>query len=91
MHTIKPLDEEAILRAADETGKIITMEEHNIIGGLGSAVGETIAEAGLSVKFRRLGIPDIYSTIGQPDDLYERYALDADGIYNAVKEMIQES
>jgi len=91
MHTIKPLDEEAILRAADETGRIITMEEHNIIGGLGSAVGETIAEAGLAVKFRRLGIPDIYSTIGQPDDLYERYGLDADGIYNAVKEMIQGS
>jgi transketolase len=88
MHTIKPLDTEAIVKAADETGKIITMEEHNTIGGLGSAVSETIAEAGLGVKFRRLGIPDIYSTIGQPDDLYERYELDADGIYNAIKGLL---
>jgi transketolase len=88
MHTIKPLDTEAIVKAADETGKIITMEEHNTIGGLGSAVGETIAEAGLGVKFKRLGIPDIYSAIGQPDDLYERYELDADGIYNAIKGLL---
>jgi len=88
MHTIKPLDTEAIVKAVKETGKIITVEEHNIIGGLGSAVGETIAEVGVGVKFKRLGIPDIYSVIGQPDDLYERYGLDANGIYNSIKEFV---
>lgn len=88
MHTIKPLDTGVIVKAAEETGKVITVEEHNIIGGLGSAVGETIAEAGVGVKFKRLGIPDIYSVIGQPDDLYERYGLDANGIYNSIKEFV---
>lgn len=88
MHTIKPLDTEVIVKAAEETGKVITVEEHNIIGGLGSAVGETIAEAGVGVKFKRLGIPDIYSVIGQPDDLYERYGLDSNGIYNSIKELV---
>lgn len=88
MHTIKPLDTEAVLKAARETGRILTVEEHNIIGGLGGAVAETIAEAGLGVRFRRLGLPDIYSTIGQPDDLYQRYGLDQDGVYKAVKELL---
>ncbi len=88
MHTVKPLDTGVIVKAAKETGRIIAVEEHNIIGGLGSAVGETIAEAGVGVKFRRLGIPDIYSAIGQPDDLYERYGLDANGIYNSIKEFV---
>ena len=88
MHTIKPLDTEVIIKAAEETGKILTVEEHNIIGGLGSAVAETPADAGLGIKFKRLGIPDIYSVIGQPDDLYERYGLDDNGVYKAVKEFI---
>ena len=88
MHTVKPLDTGVIVKAAEETGKIITVEEHNIVGGLGGAVAETIADAGLGVKFKRLGIPDIYSVIGQPDDLYERYGLDDNGIYAAAKEFL---
>ncbi len=88
MHTIKPLDTETILRAARETGRILTVEEHTVIGGLGGAVAETIAEAGLGVRFHRLGLPDIYSTIGQPDDLYKRYGLDQDGVYRAIKELL---
>jgi transketolase len=89
MHTIKPLDTEAILKAARETGAIITVEEHNIIGGLGGAVAETLADAGLGIRFLRLGIPDIYSTIGQPDDLYQRYGLDQDGVFRAIKSVLQ--
>ena len=61
MHTIKPLDREAVIAAAKETGFIITAEEHNIIGGLGSAVAEVLADEGLGVKLKRLGIPDEYS------------------------------
>ncbi len=88
MHTIKPLDTETIIQAAKETGKIITAEVHNIIGGLGGAVAETLAEHGLGIKFKRLGIPDVYSAIGPPDDLYARYGIDSDGIYNASKKML---
>jgi transketolase len=88
MHTIKPLDRESIVKAAKETGKILTVEEHNIIGGLGSAVAEVLAEESLNVKFRRLGIPDIYSAIGQPDDLYHKYGLDQEGVYKAIKALI---
>ncbi len=56
--TIKPLDAEAICRAATETGVIVTVEEHSITGGLGSAVAEVLAESGINVKFRRFGVPD---------------------------------
>lgn len=87
MHTIKPLDKEAILKAAEETGMIITAEEHNIYGGLGSAVAEVIAESGIPCKFKRLGIPDAFSVIGYPEDLYSHYKIDHDGIYEAICEM----
>ena len=60
MHTIKPIDKEAIIKAAKETGKIITLEEHNLAGGLGSAVAEVLADEGcLDVKFRRMALPDV--------------------------------
>lgn len=88
MHTIKPLDRETILDAAKNTGCVVTVEEHNIIGGLGSAVAEVIAEEGLSVKFKRVGLPDIYSVIGYPEDLYARYGFDYEGIQNSVKETL---
>lgn len=87
MHTIKPLDVEAILKAATETGHIITAEEHNIYGGLGSAVAEVVAESGIPCKFKRLGIPDTFSVIGYPEDLYSHYKIDMDGIYEAVCQM----
>ncbi len=56
MHTIKPIDKDAIIKAVDETGKIVTVEDHNIIGGLGSAVAEVIAEYGRAVRFKRMGL-----------------------------------
>lgn len=89
MHTIKPIDKEAILSAASETKAIICAEEHNIIGGLGGAVAEVLAEAGAGVKLKRLGIPDVFSVIGYPEDLYQRYEIDTDGIIKAVKEMLK--
>lgn len=88
MHTIKPLDEEAVLAAARDIGVVVTAEEHTIIGGLGGAVAEVLAESGMPVKFSRIGLPDVYSTIGSPDALYARYGLDADGIYQRVKEIL---
>jgi len=87
MHTIKPIDKEAIINAVNETRAIITVEEHNIIAGLGGAVSEIMAQAGLSTKLKRMGLPDIYATIGYPEDLYKKYKLDYDGILDAVQEM----
>ncbi|MBI4056090.1 MAG: transketolase family protein [Elusimicrobia bacterium] len=89
MHTIKPLDREAVQKAARETKRIITVEEHNIIGGLGSAVAEVLAEEGVSVRFKRLGIPDTFCQIGYPEDLYKVYGIDSDGIIKAVQEMLK--
>lgn len=80
MHTIKPIDRDAVIRAARETRFIVTAEEHNIIGGLGSAVAEVIADEGLGVRIKRLGVRDEYSQIGTPQALYRHYQLDADGM-----------
>lgn len=88
MHTIKPLDTEAILEAAQATGALITVEEHSIIGGLGGAVAETLSDAGMGIKFRRLGIPDIYAVIGYPEDLYPLYGIDSAGIRTSVLNLL---
>jgi transketolase len=88
MHTIKPLDRAAVIAAARETKRIITVEEHSIIGGLGSAVSEVLAEEGLGVKFQRLGIPDQWAMIGYPEDLYEHYGISANGIRTSILKMM---
>ena len=88
MHTIKPIDKDTVLKAAAETGGIITVEDHNIIGGLGSAVAEVLAESSVQTKFKRLGVPDLFSVIGDPEQLHNKYGYDEDGIYEAVKEML---
>ncbi len=87
MHTIKPLDRAAILKAARETKGIITVEEHSVIGGLGSAVAEVLAEEGIGIPFRRLGIQDQWAIIGYPEDMYEHYGIGANGIREAVLKM----
>ena len=84
MHTIKPLDEEAVLRAAKEIGKIVTVEEHSIIGGLGSAIAEVLAEQ-CPAKLKRVGIYDRYTESGPAEALIHHYGLDGEGVYNAVK------
>ena len=84
MHTIKPLDEEAVLRAAKEIGKIVTIEEHSIIGGLGSAVAEVLAEQ-CPAKLKRVGVYDRYTESGPAEALIHHYGLDGEGVYSAVK------
>jgi transketolase len=88
MHTIDPLDREEILAAAAETGAVLTVEEHNITGGLGSAVAETLADAGAGVAFRRHGVPDEHVVIGPPAGLYTRYRLDAAGVESVARDLI---
>jgi len=86
MHTIKPIDENLILNCIRETKAIITAEEHSIIGGLGAAVAELIAEKNLSTKFLRMGIKDTFCESGSPSDLLEKYQLNEKHmVKNAVK------
>lgn len=84
MHTIKPLDEEAVLRAAKEIGKIVTVEEHSVIGGLGSAVAEVLAEQ-CPAKLKRVGVYDRYTESGPAEALIHHYGLDGEGVYSAIK------
>jgi len=88
MHTIKPIDREAIVKSAGDTGVIVTVEDHNITGGLGSAVAEVIADNRLCCGFKRIGIPDIYCAVGGPDELYAKYGMDVKGICSAVKGLL---
>ncbi len=84
IHTIKPLDEELILKAAEETGKIVTVEEHSVIGGLGGAVAEVLSEK-CPTKLLRIGVQDTFGESGPAVKLLEKYGLDANGIYEKVK------
>jgi len=89
MHTIKPIDAEAILRAVTETRRLITFEDHTIHGGLGSAVGDVIAASGKGCAFTKVGIPDCFSPAGYPEDLYGHHGLDANGIIAKVREVLE--
>lgn len=126
IHTIKPIDKELILKAAAETGRIVTVEEHSIIGGLGSAVCECVGEGccnavngcdagksarvengcvgavsadetkkaggktgGISCRIKRIGINDVFGKSGPAAELLKEFGLDADGIYEGVKEFIR--
>lgn len=89
MHTIKPIDKEAIHKAIDETKRILTVEDHTVIGGLGGAVAEVIAEYGKSCIFRRIGLQDTFSIVGYPEDLYSKYEQDYAGIMKHAREMLK--
>jgi transketolase len=80
MASIKPIDRDAILRAAARSKRMMTVEEHNVLGGLGAAVAEVLSDEGIGVKLKRHGIYDEYSLIAPPTHLYEHYKLDAAGI-----------
>ncbi len=84
LHTIKPIDREAILRAA-KTRMIVTIEEHTVIGGLGGAVAEVLAEAGAGTPLKRLGLQDLFACmVGSYEDLKERFGITAEAIVAAV-------
>ena len=87
IHTIKPIDEEIIVKAAKETKGIVTAEEHSIIGGLGSAVAEVTAK-NAPAKIRMIGIQDRFGQSGKPDQLMAEYNLTADDIVKACKELL---
>lgn len=84
IHTIKPLDEELVVASAQKTGKVVTVEEHSIIGGLGGAVAEVLAEKA-PTKMLRIGVMDTFGESGPAKALIEKYGLDAKSIYEKVK------
>ncbi|MCR5634287.1 MAG: transketolase family protein [Lachnospiraceae bacterium] len=84
MHTIKPIDEDIILKSAKKTGKVFTVEEHSVIGGLGSAVCEVLSEK-YPCKVKRIGIYDVFGESGSAADLLKAYKLDGDGVYEQIK------
>jgi len=89
MHTIKPLDEKLVIKCARETGAIITAEEHSVIGGLGGAIAETLAEKSCPVRFRRIGIKDRFCESGEPKDLLEKYGLNERHIVKNIKDLLK--
>ena len=87
LHTVKPLDQEAVLTAARKTGRVITAEEHQAAGGMGSAVAECLAQH-YPVPMRILGMQDGFGESGAPDELMKRYGFSSDAIYQAVKDFV---
>jgi transketolase len=87
MSSLKPIDKELIIDSAKKTGFIITVEDHNIIGGLGGAVAEVLSE-NYPVPMIRVGIMDCFAESGDPQELAEKYGLDSKGIKKAVKKIL---
>ncbi len=88
MHTIKPLDEELVIKAAKETGKIVTIEEHSVIGGLGSAVSDVVCEKNLA-PVHKIGVKDVFGESALAEELLEKHGLDAKGIYQDIKKFME--
>ncbi len=88
IHTIKPIDSQSLIESAKKTGAVITCEEHNIIGGLGSAVCEVLSE-NVAVPVKRIGVNDTFGESGKPAQLLEKYGLTAENIVNSAKEIIK--
>ena len=92
MHTLEPLDEETVMAAARETEAIVTLEEHSIVGGLGSAVAELLAESSERVPFRRMGVPHRFSPrVGSQEFLLGENGLDLAGVRATVADIIGRS
>ena len=88
IHTIKPLDRELVVKSALKTGKVVTVEEHSVIGGLGSAVCDVLCEEA-PTKVLKIGINDVFGESGPALELIKKYGLDAEGIYKKVKAFVK--
>ena len=87
LHTIKPLDKDLVLQSAKKTGRVVTVEEHSVIGGLGSAVADVLAEANAAV-LKKIGVPDVFGESGTAGQLLHKFKLDAEGIAEGVKDFV---
>lgn len=88
IHTIKPIDRELVIASAKKTGKVVTAEEHSVIGGLGSAVAEVLSEEA-PTKMLRIGVEDVFGESGPAKELVAKYGLDEAGIYEKVKNFVK--
>lgn len=88
IHTIKPIDRNLVIASAKKTGKVVTAEEHSIIGGLGSAVAEVLSEEA-PTKLLRIGVNDVFGESGPAKELVAKYGLDGNGIYEKVKKFVK--
>ncbi|UCF16887.1 MAG: hypothetical protein JSW59_05395 [Phycisphaerales bacterium] len=90
MHTVKPLDAEAVRRAASETRAIVTVEEHSVHGGLGEACAGVLIQAGLSVPFKIVGLPDEYTVTGSQMEILEHYGISAEGLVQTARVLLNQ-
>ena len=88
MHTIKPLDEEAVLRFASSCGAVVTVEEHSVIGGLGDAVGDVLLRNRCTIPFEKIGVQDRFGQSGKPDDVLAEYGLDVASITARIEKFV---
>ena len=88
IHTIKPIDRELVIASAKKTGKVVTAEEHSVIGGLGSAVAEVLSEEA-PTKLLRIGVEDVFGESGPVKELVAKYGLDGNGVYEKVKKFVK--
>ncbi|MBO4459584.1 MAG: transketolase family protein [Clostridiales bacterium] len=86
-HTIKPLDKDTLIASASKTGRVFTVEEHSVIGGLGGAVCEVLSEEN-PVKVTKIGVNDVFGQSGPAKELMKFYGLDGEGVYNKIKESL---
>lgn len=88
IHTIKPLDKDLVLQSAKKTGRVVTVEEHSVIGGLGSTVADVLAESNAAV-LKKIGVPDVFGESGTAGQLLHKFKLDAEGIAEGVKDFVK--
>ena len=88
MHTVKPLDTDAVLRAGRECRAVVTVEEHSVHGGLGEACAAVLLQAGVSVPFRIVGIPDEDTVTGAQADIFRHYGISMEGLASAAEKII---
>jgi transketolase len=88
MHTIKPLDDSAVVKAATETGGVITVEEHSVNGGLGESCASLLLQSGISVRFKIVGLPDEHTVTGSQQEIFQHYGIDGPGLAATAKKLI---
>ncbi len=88
MPSIKPLDEEAVIESAAKTGKVVTVENHSVVGGLGSAVCEILSKK-CPVKTTCLGFPDIFLQCGSDEELFSRYGMNTENIVETILKIVR--
>jgi transketolase len=89
MHTVKPLDEEAVVKAAEETGAIITVEEHSVFGGLGEACAAVLMQRGASLPFKIVGLPDEHLVSGSQMEILRHYGISPEGLSETARRLLR--